>query len=57
MREPENVVVSLGAEELAWARDRAASSRQPLSAIVTEALRRFRDSEAQLAFDELAAPK
>jgi len=53
--ELEDVVVSLGAEEISWARARAASSGQTLSAVLMEALRRFRHSEAQLALDELAA--
>ncbi len=46
-------MVRLGDEEVAWARKRAASSGQTLAAVVTEALRRFRHSEAQLELDEM----
>lgn len=54
MHDFENVVLCLGAEELAWARERAASSEQTLSAVVMEALRRLQHSEAQLELDGMA---
>jgi len=47
--------VAIGAQELAWARNRAASSGQTLGAVITEALSKLRNSEVQLELDEMAA--
>jgi hypothetical protein len=43
----EKLSVSLGAEEAAWARKQAEATGVSLSAVLTEALRRQRQSEAR----------
>jgi len=42
----EKISVSLGAEDLAWAKKRAARQQRSLSAVVSEALLRQRQAEA-----------
>jgi len=42
----EKISVSLGAENLAWAKNRAARQQKSLSAVVSEALLRQRQAEA-----------
>lgn len=47
MRVTEKVSVSLAAEDVEWARQRAERDETSLSAVLTEALRRQRQSEAR----------
>ena len=47
MRVTEKVSVSLAAEDVEWARQRAERDATSLSAVLTEALRRQRQSEAR----------
>jgi hypothetical protein len=47
MAAAEKISVSLGAEDLIWARQRAKREVKSLSAVVSEALRRQRQAEAR----------
>jgi Arc/MetJ-type ribon-helix-helix transcriptional regulator len=47
MAAAEKISVSLGAEDLSWARQRAKREVKSLSAVVSEALRRQRQAEAR----------
>jgi hypothetical protein len=49
MRIAEKVSVSLSSEDLAWARARAKVQAKSLSSVLSDALRRQRQSEARLA--------
>ena len=53
MTSVEKVSVSLGTEEIAWAREQAESAGSSLSAVLTDALRRQRQSEARRKLLEL----